>query len=337
MHYLFLFLVIVLTQISQFACLPVNEIIINNPKLLPGGQVLILRTNYHGWSNSVIMSNGKIEVIVVPEINRIMVFRFCGGENVFWENMKLLGQKADSEAKDWINFGGDKSWPAPQSAWISITGRGWPPPKGFDSMPATLEIRKDYVQLISAIDPSYGIRVIRTISLNKSKPVMIVDTVYEKLWGEPLDVSVWVITQMRDPVGVFIPVSEKMALSTNLLFVKLTDELPSNFCITNGLLSLTRNQKTGCKIGVNSESMIWMDDKYVLKIEFSRKKNAEYPDHGSNIEVWTNPDPYPYIELETLGPIVKLKKGEKVKATNTYILSRRSSFIALQDAQRVRD
>src|ERR1051325_7620506 len=46
----------------------------------------IRRTNYHGWPDAYIVSNPKVEVVVVPAIGRVLQFRFIGEEGVFWEN-----------------------------------------------------------------------------------------------------------------------------------------------------------------------------------------------------------------------------------------------------------
>ena len=43
---------------------------------------------------------------------------------------------------------------------------------------------------------------------------------------------------------------------------------------------------------------------FVKRFEFD--KNATYPDRGSNIEIFANEE---ILELETLGPLTKLKPG----------------------------
>ena len=51
---------------------------------------------------------------------------------------------------------------------------------------------------------------------------------------------------------------------------------------------------------------------------------GDYPDKGSSTEIYTSADPLPYIEMETLGPLAKLKEGDTIKRSNTYKLYRRS-------------
>src|SRR5689334_13477433 len=51
------------------------------------GATTITKTNYHGWPNTFIISNGSVEAIVVPSIGRVMQFKFVGEDSgPFWEN-----------------------------------------------------------------------------------------------------------------------------------------------------------------------------------------------------------------------------------------------------------
>jgi hypothetical protein len=68
-------------------------------------------TNYHGWTNAIILANGRVEAVIVPAAGRVMQFRFAGASNgPFWENSKLFGKP--SSAANWNTtgaIGGDKS------------------------------------------------------------------------------------------------------------------------------------------------------------------------------------------------------------------------------------
>src|SRR4051812_27092468 len=80
------------------------------PNLSPA-EIRIAQTNYHGWPGAWTISNGKVEAIVVPAIGRIMQFKFVDAvDGPFWENRAMDGKLPDPQAKDWGNFGGDKTW-----------------------------------------------------------------------------------------------------------------------------------------------------------------------------------------------------------------------------------
>src|SRR6266542_1679446 len=64
------------------------------PVLDPVG--FLIRTNYHGWTNSILVSNGRVEAVIVPAIGRVVQFRLAGAEDgPFWENRALGGTKPE--------------------------------------------------------------------------------------------------------------------------------------------------------------------------------------------------------------------------------------------------
>ena len=296
------------------------------------GSVRIGYTNYHGWRDSIVMANDKAEVVIVPEIGRIMQFRFVGEEGPFWENRELDGKKPDPLAKDWGNFGGDKTWPSPQSEWPRHTPRAWPPPQAFDSLAVRAELKTNRVRLISPVDPHYGIRTVRDIELDPERAALTVVTTYEKVEGTPKKVGVWIITQLRDPVTVYVPLPAP-SRDTNA-FHKQSEDLPAELRVNKGLLSLKRDSKKSTKIGTGAGTMLWVGDRVMLRIDSPRQPDAEYPDQGSSAEVYTNPDPAAYVELETLGPVLNLKVGATIIQSNRYLLIRRSDPDPDQDARR---
>jgi hypothetical protein len=284
-----------------------------------GGNIEIKRAEYKGWG-SWIISNGLVEAIIVPAVGRIMQFRLVGEEGPFWENSSLGGQSPRGLSSQWLNFGGDKTWPAPQSAWASVASRGWPPPATFDSLPLWANATRDSIQLSSALDPFFAIRFRRTIRLRETEPVMEITTEFEKVSGEPVKVAIWTITQLQEPELIRIPIKGiKQKPPFNL---QLKDS-PPDLKIEKDCLTLTRNPAGNHKIGSYGDTLIWVGKTQVLTIESKRQRGGEYPDSGSSTEVYTNADPLQYVELEMLGPVKTLKPGEKLKLKTTYTLSRR--------------
>ncbi len=184
--------------------------------------VAIVRTQFHG-RRAIVLRNAVAEVVVVPEIGRVMEFILLDGkghvQGSFWRNPGF-GRDPKPDSEGWINQGGDKAWPAPQADWPKIAGRGWPPPKTFDAVPYTDSVKGNQVELVSPVDPGYGVRVRRTISLDPHASVMTIQTVYEKVQGAPVPIAVWTITQLNPPERAFILLPEHSAQPqgyTNLL------------------------------------------------------------------------------------------------------------------------
>ena len=284
-------------------------------------KITINQQAYRGWSDALVISNGLVEAVIIPSIGRVMQFRFIGeAEGVFWENAALAGKSVNPSSNDWGNFGGDKSWPAPQSEWPKVTPRAWPPPTAFDSMPCTATVKGYVVELTTPVDPHYGIRVVRRISLEAQRPVMNVSTTFEKVEGEPRKVGVWVITQLPEPVAVYVSLPAS-SLNANG-YVMQSKASPPSLKRAGNLLSLERDKQAAYKIGTDASTMLWMGEKLALRIDALRQ-TGEHPDQNSSAEVYTNPDPLPYVELETLGPLREMRQGDRLEHGNRYSLVRR--------------
>lgn len=300
----------------------------------PAGRVAITRTNYHGWPGSIRLSNGRAEVMIVPAIGRVMQFTFAGDtDGPFWENRRLHGQTPDPTSSEWNNFGGDKTWPAPQADWPNITPRAWPPPVAFDAMPVEATIQDGAVVLTSPVDPHYGIRTRRRVELDPAQPVMTIRTAYEKVQGEPCKVAVWTITQLDDPVAVFAPVPDQSLFANG--YNEQSKDRPQGLKVERGLLSCARSRSLSTKIGTDADTLLWVGETVMVKIESPRLPGAEYPDQGSSAEIYTNPDPLDYVELELLGPLRTLKVGDQLEHLARYTLLRRGDAGAEAEARSI--
>jgi hypothetical protein len=288
------------------------------------GAVHIAKTAYNGWAEAFTISNGKVEAVVVPAVGRVMQFRFAGEkEGPFWENHALDGKNPDSQSAEWINFGGDKTWPSPQGDWAKITGRAWPPPKAFDSMPVDATQEGEVLVLRSKLDPNYGIRTERRITLSANEPELKIETIYRKVEGAPIQAGIWIITQLRDPEKVFMPVPTPSLYPPG--YNKQSDILPADLQVKDGWVSCTRSPKDSTKIGSDGSDLIWGDKQWIVAIHAERERAGDFPDKGSSVEIYTNPDPNKYVELEMLGPLHSLKQGDVLSRNQTYRLYHRNA------------
>jgi hypothetical protein len=279
-------------------------------------------TNYHGWTNAICLTNGLVEALIVPKAGRIMQFRFAGATNgPFWENTNMYGKT--STTTNWNTtgaFGGDKSWPSPQKNWN--TG-GWPPPYGFDGEPYSYGITNGVVTITSQVDSTYQIQVTRTIQLLFGQPVMQVNTVFYRvsgLYGNYL--GVWTITQVSDPVGIYVPVPSPSIFAPNDYFQQGSG-LPPNYNNVNGLISFTRDPNNQYHLGFDAGSLAWVGTNWAMRIDGPRVAGlpaSSYPNSGCSTSVYTNPNPVPYVELECFGPLVNLTRYQTVAFTTTYTL-----------------
>jgi hypothetical protein len=298
----------------------------------PAASLTITSFTFHGWPGSYRMSNAKAQVIVVPAIGRVMQFSLAGDEDgPFWADRKLDGKAPDPKSSEWMNFGGDKTWPQPQSEWKQTIGRPWPPPSGFDAAAVQARISGDEIVLTSPVDPDFGIEIVRSIRLDSKSPVMTIATAYHKVSGNPVKVGAWVITQLREPRRLFALLPEKSIFEGG--HKRIAGPTPKDFQVAGRLLSLARNPGAASLIGLDGGSLLWMDGDYALSIDSARVP-GDYAGDGCSAYIYTNQDPAPYIELETSGPLTVLREGDRIEHTVTYRLTRRTEKDPRQEAEK---
>lgn len=288
----------------------------------------IVPTQHQGWPEAYKLKNAYAEAVVVPSLGRLMHFGFRGEDSVLWENPVLLGKPMP--ANPWStpgSFGGDKTWPAPQSQW------NWPPPTAFDAAACDAKVDGDSLVLTTPIDARTGIRAVRRFTLVPFEPILEVKTTYEKVQGDPLDVSIWVISQFCHPEGVYIRVPKSSQFPEGYT---LQGEPPGQHLTRSGdLLRMTRSSGKSYKIGSDASAVLWVGTNHMCLVEIQRVPGATYPDNGSSVEIYTNPDPAAYVELETLAPLRRMKAGDSESSVNRYTLKRRRRSDPTADAQPV--
>jgi hypothetical protein len=295
--------------------------------------VAVTRFPYHGWPGCYLISNSAVEAVVVPAIGRVMQFRLPhrpGG--AIWENRALDGQLHPPICNKWVNFGGDKCWPTPQSAWKQHEGSDWPPPAAFDSSPVRAHLIERGVSLTSIADPGYGIQVVRHVELDAKLPVMRIRTEYRKITGKPVKIGVWSITQMKDPERVYVLLPVKLPMTA--CYIPLMGTRPAGIRIEGRLLSLMRDTQGPTKIGTSGSSLLWVGKDCMVRID-AEAGPGDYPDGGCVTEVYTNSDPLKYVELETLGPLATIEIGETIQRTTVYTAMQRLLADPDADANRV--
>jgi hypothetical protein len=198
----------------------------------------------------------------------------------------------------------------------------WPPPAGFDGLAYELTLDGFEVTLTSAVDPDYGIRVRREVKLALDDPAMTITTTFDKVRGRSLRVSVWGVTQLKSPLAVYslIPQISRFREGFHLL----SDERPPSLRLGANWLAIDRDPKQPYKVGSDGGTLLWMGGQDMLRIDSPRLPLAEYPDQGSSVEIYTNPDPQAYVELEVLGAVLKMKMGDHILRRSTYTLLKRT-------------
>jgi glucose/arabinose dehydrogenase len=272
------------------------------------------------------LSDGRTEAVVVPEIGRVMRYGFVGGSNFLWTSLRKTYRE-----NEWKNWGGDKTWPAPQLWWSAIAERGWPPDPAWDGNPHTARVLSNgHLQMTSEVTKGFGARVVREFWFEQNGDFAIEQTV-EKVKGEPLLLSIWNVTQVEPPDAMFVPLNSQSVYKENFHWLQPPDNESPIVHRTTTLLqvhpSVGVSTKNSYKVGADTPVIAVAAVKDgVAMIEKAVRQDGEYPDGavggaGFPVEVYNNGDAKEnYVELELLSPLHLLKKGDRYQHTVRWSL-----------------
>ena len=275
----------------------------------PGGvraAVTVKTVTYNGWKGAQQLSNGTVEIVVVPQIGRIMRYGFAGGANVLWNNAALNGKTTDLNApgKDWINYGGDKLWPAPQERW------GWPPDRLLDSGAQTIKaLPNHHLLLTGPVVKALGIQFRREIALDETGSGVTITNTLVNTGTADVDWSIWQVAQIDNPSEARLMRNPQGRFPNGFFTFSGMDVDAESLTATDTVVTLKRHATQSAKIGVDSPTgqlqAVTMGGTFTFTAHY--EMGATYPDSGCAQQIYTNPDPNKYVELELLGPMLPLK------------------------------
>mgnify|MGYP005859569351 CR=1 FL=1 len=134
------------------------------------------RVDFHGW-RAIELHKGLIRAVLVPDTGgRIMAYDL-GPYPFLWTNSALLGRLltpeehvGDGLIAAWKNYGGSKTWPAPQG-WSTEEEWHGPPDPVLDSGRYTIKevgitAGGATACLRSPTDPRMGVQITRQLTLH---------------------------------------------------------------------------------------------------------------------------------------------------------------------------
>lgn len=283
-------------------------------------RVTITQGPYHGWQNCYHMTNGKVELEVVPDAGgRIMEYSL-EGENALFQNRAEEGKVYPITAT-WHNYGGFKNWNAPQDRW------NWPPDPYLDFGRASVEV-------VNASDPAPVLRVTGAASLTAGllfqrditmDPVTGDVTIQQSLYNispKEQQWSVWGIAQVPYPCLVAAPLNPQSVFPGGI--EPLSDGRKgeaSQWHAVGPVVVVVRPSGLVGKIGFDNNRgwLAYFRDHlaFVQRIP-ALVPDAAYPDRGANAEVYTNSKDFPYVEMEQLSPLFNLPPGASGQLTEQW-------------------
>ncbi|MBO7146339.1 MAG: hypothetical protein J6W81_01165 [Lentisphaeria bacterium] len=269
------------------------------------------KITFEGWKNCVEMVSGDFRIVITTEIGPRVIGGFVGDSaNIFNVDPALAGT---SGAKKWVNYGGHRLWHAPEM---------FPRTYELDNTKATAKELKDgSICFTSGTDKTTGIYKSITIkALGDNKFRVEHRLRNDNMWD--IELAPWALSVMA-PGGVAIAPQNKApkALLPNSFFAfwpytEMNDprlKLGKDFVMVH-----QKKDMEPLKIGFNCENgwIAYANQGTIFVKSFEHYQDADYPDNGCSIEIYTCSD---MLEAETLGPLGLLAPGDEVVHTEEWL------------------
>lgn len=270
---------------------------------LAHADVTLEKTEYGGWPNCILLSNGKAELVVTTDVGpRIIRFGFPGKTNLLKEYPDQLGKTGGDE---WRIYGGHRLWHAPEAM-----PRTYSPDNG----PVKHEWNGETLRLTQPTEPSTGIQkqLEITMDADEAQATILHRLINRNAWEVTL--APWALTVMTPggrlviPQEPYIPHANKLLPARPMVLWHYTDMADARWTWGAKYIQLRQDAsaKDPEKVGVfNAQGWLayTLDDNVFIK-RFTPKPGLPHPDMGCNAETYTNAD---MLEAETVGPLTALK------------------------------
>jgi len=291
-----------------------------------------------------------VSVVAVPELGgRVLSLKLADYEFLFM-NAALAGKRftpeehqGDGSLVSWKNYGGEKTWPAPQG-WDGPHQWPGPPDPVLDSGMYSAEPSQSgtrvSLSMSSPPDARSGLRITRRLTLASQSDHIQVDLSFENIAERPVRWSIWDVMQincaapdgtLNDRMWMYIPTQSDPPYHVLYGEANDTQWQPG---IVPGVLGVHYLGHVG-KIGVASRAgwlaVVDQAAERALAVRFKVEPDAEYPDGGASVECWTESPGAPspvliqspgyLLEAEVLGPLRVLQPGEHSHLALEWVLA----------------
>ncbi|WP_221933688.1 DUF4380 domain-containing protein [Aeromicrobium piscarium] len=288
-----------------------------------------------GRPEVVWLDNGILRLGVVPAAGGRLLSVALHGHETLWRNADLLDddlhprdghriEPHDGPMSAWSNYGGDKTWPAPQG-WSGPGEWAGPPDPVLDSGPYawSTDIGVDgaaVLTMTSADDARSGLRLQREIVLRPGESAYELTLRGTNVSDGPVSWSLWNVTQRAADApgsgGVWVGVAPDDARTVELA---IGTGAPSAEVAAPGIVYLAHQDVVG-KLGFPTATG-WLahaaggsTTTQVVPVD----EGGEYPDGGSRVEVWMeHPLEQPIAHLGDLLPPARIVEVEVLSPRRT--------------------
>ena len=279
---------------------------------------MIEKVDFGGWPNCMRLGNNEIELIVTTDIGpRIIRLGFLNKQNIFHVSPQDSGKIGGT---DWRIYGGHRLWHSPEEM-----------PRSYfpDNGPVDYAIDAQTITLTQSKEATTGIVKEMEITLmpEKNQVTVLHRMINHNLWD--VELSPWGISALAQGGRAIIPqepygVGDDYLLPARPLVLWQCVQMQDPRWIWGNKYIQARqdpDRASAQKIGVLNKqgwSAYYLNGELLIK-RFGYIPGAQYPDFNSNNEIYIDGN---LLEVESLGPMVKLAPQGKVEHTEHWLLTR---------------
>lgn len=275
--------------------------------------VHIWQQPYNGWEHCIWMENARIRLIVTVDVGpRIICFQAIDGENLLHQ---FSEQQGSVNAPEWIHYGGHRLWHAPQ-----VGDR----PNQPDNKPVAWHVDGETLVLDVPMEQRTLVKKRMEITLAGDAPRVLIRHILRNCGLWLIELAPWALTMMHSGGLEVFPVPR---LDTHYLpnyavsFWPWTCPDDPRFLWGERYFMLRHDPANTrwFKIGYrNTEG--WGAYFYAgcMFLKFAPELPGKtYPDYGATFETYADER---FIELESLGPLVRLEPDASISHDETWFL-----------------
>lgn len=259
------------------------------------------------------LSNGLVMAAVTTDRGpRVVFWGWEQGENLFAE---LPDMVEETPVGRYSFLGGHRLWHAPEA----LNRTYWP-----EESPVGLEVTADGARFVAEVDGAGIVKELWLALVADAPQVRVTHRLSNAgLW--PVMLAPWALSMCRLGGIVLLPQPQGLADPDGLLpnrlfgFWPYSDPTDPRLHLGNQMTLVHARPAPRNKVGYRNHHgwvAYWLEGTLFSK-HFDPRLDAEHPDLGCNAECFFNEA---FVEVETLGPLVRLERGATISHDEVWQL-----------------
>ena len=283
--------------------------------------------SFENFGKCVEISNGIIEALVSIDVGpRVIKFNRVGGVNIMFTDINRdhhnEGAHYDEfyyKGAQWNIYGGHRLWAAPESA---------PETAYPDNNPVEYKVCENGAVFTPPVQRETGFAMQMELVMSENTPEMMVHHKITNVSGKEKEFAVWALSVLAAGGTEIIPQNTHdtgLLPNRTVAMWPYCDFADERLYLGHDYVTLRQDKHFGAfKMGFDAAKGLGY---YVIGDTIFKKKyspnhpNGNYADYGCSFETYTNEL---FLELETLGELLKVPQGETLVHTEEWSLFKNS-------------